>query len=520
MFDELLRGFALSAVFFSPATPLYLLLAWVIYTLVVGIYNISPLHPLYRFPGPRLAAASYHFEACYDYWLLKGQYGNRIRRMHEQYGPIVRINPDELHCNDPAFTDEIYAGPGRIRDKWQHNLNVSAARGTIVTGINTVPHEVHRIRRGAYSRFFSRTSVTRHEGEIRDLADAVADKLLKAAGEEVIDMRQVFNCFVADVISQVVFGEPLGFVAQQEWTPNLATFTQSFIETCYMMRSNWVVRKVMELMPMGLVAPYMGENVRIVMHHTDVIIPAHVRRAIRDAESRSVFAEVAANKILPKEERTIPALSAEGFNFLVAGTESTAGVLTVLVFHLLANRHMYDLLMEDLSEIDVSSFRWTDIEQKPYCWALVQEALRMMPGVSHRSARIARTEELIYRNRDGSVQWVIPRNTPVSMTSMINHWDPELFPDPDTFNPERWLVDGKQNYQLQKSLLSFSRGARECLGKYLAYCEIYIMLATMVLHVLDRARLFETTVEDLRYDHDMVIVQTKKGSIFARIKIL
>ncbi|KAL2179556.1 uncharacterized protein P884DRAFT_195125, partial [Thermothelomyces heterothallicus CBS 202.75] len=94
-----------------------LVLLWIVYRIAVALYNISPFHPLSRFPGPKIAAASYLYEAYYD-WILVGRYGKVIKRMHDKYGPIVRINPDELHCSDPYFTDQIYAGPGRIRDKW------------------------------------------------------------------------------------------------------------------------------------------------------------------------------------------------------------------------------------------------------------------------------------------------------------------------------------------------------------------------------------------------------------------
>lgn len=46
-------------------------------------------------------------------------------------------------------------------------------------------------------------------------------------------------------------------------------------------------------------------------------------------------------------------------------------------------------------------------------------------------------------------QFAIPRGTHVSMTAMINHWDTQLFPDPDAFDPKRWLLpDGKPDYKL------------------------------------------------------------------------
>jgi hypothetical protein len=102
--------------------------AYVSYQLLKVLYRVT-LHPLAKFPGPKLAALSYKYEFYYD-GIKDGSYTDEISRMHDRYGtisrcrsktdvvgPIVRINPDELHCNDWSMVDQIYAGAGARREK-------------------------------------------------------------------------------------------------------------------------------------------------------------------------------------------------------------------------------------------------------------------------------------------------------------------------------------------------------------------------------------------------------------------
>lgn len=63
---------------------------WLLYKLLCTAYNISPLHPLYQFPGPRVASASYLYEFYFDV-LLWGKFTLEIGRMHEVYGQLLRI---------------------------------------------------------------------------------------------------------------------------------------------------------------------------------------------------------------------------------------------------------------------------------------------------------------------------------------------------------------------------------------------------------------------------------------------
>jgi len=65
---------------------------WLAYQLLRAAYNISPLHPLHRFPGPKAASMSYLYEFYFDV-LLWGKYTHEIRRMHQAYGVALIYLP-------------------------------------------------------------------------------------------------------------------------------------------------------------------------------------------------------------------------------------------------------------------------------------------------------------------------------------------------------------------------------------------------------------------------------------------
>lgn len=130
------------------------------------------------------------------------------------------------------------------------------------------------------------------------------------------------NCFTADVISQYAFGEPMGFVDQEDWEPNFATWVKSFFSSAYMMRHNALARTLGGFaIPL---ATMLSKDVKTVMDQMTVVIPKYVQAAINDPDNGRVFAELMDSKILPPEEMSVYRLSGEGFNFLLAGTETTA----------------------------------------------------------------------------------------------------------------------------------------------------------------------------------------------------
>lgn len=141
----------------------------------------------------------------------------------------------------------------------------------------------------------------------------------------------------------------------------------------------------------------------------------------------------------------------------------TAYTLSAITYELLANPDKLAKLREELMAAlpDPDTVPTLAVVEKlPYLNAVIQEGLRVHPGALVRMTRVAPDNELVYHDKTSGKKWVIPKNTPITMTALSVQMNETIFPNPRKFEPERWL----ENPRLDRYMLTFSKGSRICLG--------------------------------------------------------
>ncbi|TQS33629.1 hypothetical protein Golomagni_06020 [Golovinomyces magnicellulatus] len=81
----------------------------ILFLLLAAAYRLT-LHPLAKIPGPRLAAVS---GVWYAYHARNGLVAKLGRRLHKQYGPVVRVAPNEVWCSSKESFESIYDTEGK-----------------------------------------------------------------------------------------------------------------------------------------------------------------------------------------------------------------------------------------------------------------------------------------------------------------------------------------------------------------------------------------------------------------------
>jgi cytochrome P450 len=147
--------------------------------------------------------------------------------------------------------------------------------------------------------------------------------------------------------------------------------------------------------------------------------------------------------------------------FMIAGTETTATLLSGLTYLLFQNPECMKKVVEEIrgAFTNADDMTMEQLAALPYFAACIKEAFRLYPPVPLGLPRI--TPE------DGSTvcgQYV-PPNTICMIPQLAMYTHPQNFRNPLQFIPERWMGDPRFEDDQRQCLQPFSVGSRDCVGK-------------------------------------------------------
>ncbi|KAL2060043.1 hypothetical protein VTL71DRAFT_9865 [Oculimacula yallundae] len=452
--------------------------------------------PLANFPGPKLAALTGWYETYFD-CLKKGRYWVEIERMHQQYGPIVRISPWELHVNDPKW-NEPYKITSRV-DKYHRYYKFV---GSSDAAFGTADHDLHRIRRKAQQGYFTLEEVTKFDSQLHSICNKLRSRLeeFKGTGQPV-NLSNAFRSLATDTVTEYCFNKSYNLLDQSDFAASFQKAIRDFPEIGIWHRHFGLILDIFEAMPRWLVAFINPAGVSVLDFFNDIvdgtnsIVNSHTFSDEKAAKP-NVIHKMLESPDLSEADKAAWRLALEARTFVGAGTETTGNTLTVTTFHLLNNPEMSGRLKKEIQQAQRNSTKplgFQELQRLPYLSSVVLEGLRLSSSVAGRLPRINTREAIRYE------QHSIPAGTPVSMTQKLTHDNPTIFPEPRGFQPERW-IDTAERKRLERFLQPFGRGSRACLGIHLAYAELYLTLA-MAFGDFD-LNLFDTRREDIEQVHD------------------
>ncbi|KAI0872423.1 cytochrome P450 [Hypoxylon argillaceum] len=487
-----------------------LLLAWGIYCAGLVIYRLY-FHPLARFPGSKLAAATGWYEFYFQYW-LEGQYIFETERMVKKYGPIIRVNPDELFIHDAEFYNELYVTESTRRTN--HYDNFAQGIGFDGCHLLTVEHDMHRARRKPLEPYFSKMGVSRLQSMLAEVALHLETRLRQYASTgEVIRLDHAFTAYTGDIIGRMCLDtdDPGDrFLSKDDFSADWSWVMQMIIRSVPLFSGfPWIIR---------LLSPIPGEVLLWLYPRGQAFATfqnkarSNIRKALgsgsmSEKHVESLFHHVA-NSDMPTSEKSEERLAKEAQLLLGGGTVTSARTISCATYYILTRpdvaKRLGDELRQPMAEWPTHVPSWAELERLPFLQAVIKEALRVDFGVMTRLPRISPDLPLQYKH------YTIPAGVPVGMSSYFMHTDPDIFPMPLDFVPDRWL--GTINPLMNRNFVPFARGSRTCLGTNLAMAEISLVLAILFRPNGPKLELFETDETDVRVAHDFGVPLPKLDS--------
>lgn len=416
---------------------------------------------------------------------IRGTSHAEIYRLHMKYGPVVRASPNDVtHTTGVAW-----------KDIFNHNRDPEFGKSIKIIPVNgshgffTAGRHDHRRYRHNFSNAFSQQGLLTQEKRVQQFIDTFIHQLRQKAPEGPQDVVEWLNWLTFDIIGDLAFGASFESLEKTKSHPWVITLLQTVKGGVFLTT----------LMDYGL-APYfkyiLPKKVQDARLSAYQFTSDRIDARVKHLEPRGDFLDVVlargltsqtdAEK-LPVESKdahlTLNEVKSTAANFVLAGSETTATLLSGVIFNLLTHPSIHDRIVDEvrstfasLDEITINAAS----SRLPYMLNVLDEGLRMYPPVPFLTGR------LVPDTGNGGAQVAgrfYPAGTRVHIPAWAANYDPANFTRPNEFLPERWSNPKPKEFEHDNKdgiFQPFSMGPRNCLGRNLAYAEMRVTLAKLL----------------------------------------
>jgi cytochrome P450 family 135 len=365
--------------------------------------------------------------------------------LRRRYGPVFRTNDSLagplIHVGDRDLIEQIF--------KWKPaEYNVSEPRQVMepVVGpasILLLDGARHlRMRKLMLPPFHGEAIA--HYGEL--IAEITNREIDRWHAGDTIRTRSVAQTITLEVIIQAVFGitDPQRIDQFRQLLPRLSAINPLvlFVQKDLGPRSPW--------------GRFLRDRERV-----DELLYEEIARRRDDPAGADILSLLLQARDEDGEPLTDRELRDELITLLLAGHETTATSIGWAFERLLRTPHALERLTTEVRSGNDGG----------YLDAVIRETLRIRPVVTEVFRAPAQRTEL------GG--FVIDADTQIAASILLVQYDPTLYPDPDTFRPERFLNGAPEGY----AWVPFGGGVRRCLGAAFAQLEMKVVISTILARV-------------------------------------
>ncbi|KAI1361350.1 cytochrome P450 [Xylaria arbuscula] len=432
--------------------------------------------PFRAIPGPWLNRIS---ELPAALALLNGDQHLYYKSLHDKYGSVVRVSPNEISFISVEARQEIYGfrkGSLNMEKSPVFLGAVGAQDGQ--TGVSLAMKEHHNRQRKALGYLFTNNALLQLEGIVKiHIRKLVAALHVKAVKNRPSDVSNWYTYAAFDIIGDLCFAEPFGCLDQESATEWSTSVIQLFIGATWTqgIRRLFGVGTWLESIVTRLIVPAKAMEWRSI--HLRNAREKTLRRLADNNRDHADFMYHILRNNEVKKSLTETEIFLNVAGFISAGTDTTATALTGWTYFVCTHPTVLRRLVHDIRTAFAKEeeIKWERVRELPYLEATLQETLRLYPPSPASQQRIVPPGGATI---DG---YFIPGGKTVAVAPWVSTHSSLNFFEPETFHPDRWLgEDGRFSNDYLDASLPFGTGPRTCIAKHLAWMEMLLITA----HVL------------------------------------